>query len=55
MLVECRSKNLDCGFLGACAIDFGKGKIWSGGRLHSTSRRNGVLEKRDLSHFIGCQ
>lgn len=41
MPVARKSENLDQGFLGACAIiDFGKGKVCSGGRLHSTGRRN---------------
>lgn len=53
--VACTSENLDWGFLGACAIDLGKGKVCSGGRLHSTSRRNGVLEKRGFADFSGCQ
>lgn len=40
MPVACTSENLDRGFLGACAIDFGKDKVYSGGRLHSTSGTN---------------
>lgn len=45
------SENLDWGFLSACAIDFGKGRVCSGGRLHSTSRGNGSAGEAWPSRF----